>query len=83
MGEAGTNGAPPAVANAVMDALAPLGIDHIDMPYTAPKLWEAIRQAERESRNEIVNTIGSLDLLYIAQVLIRKVIGGTHAWRSP
>jgi aerobic carbon-monoxide dehydrogenase large subunit len=33
------------VANAVMDALAPLGIDHIDMPYTAPKLWQAIRQA--------------------------------------
>lgn len=46
VGEAGTNGAPPAVANAVMDALAPLGIDHIDMPYTAPKLWEAIRKAE-------------------------------------
>jgi carbon-monoxide dehydrogenase large subunit len=46
VGEAGTNGAPPAIANAVMDALAPLGIDHIDMPYTAPKLWEAIRNAE-------------------------------------
>ena len=47
VGEAGTNGAPPAVANAVMDALAPLGIDHLDMPYTAPKLWTAIREAER------------------------------------
>jgi carbon-monoxide dehydrogenase large subunit len=46
VGEAGTNGAPPAVANAMMDALAPLGIDHIDMPYTAPKLWQAIRRAE-------------------------------------
>ncbi|MGE5817323.1 MAG: xanthine dehydrogenase family protein molybdopterin-binding subunit [Deltaproteobacteria bacterium] len=46
VGEAGTNGAPPAIANAIMDALAPLGIDHIDMPYTAPKLWTAIRQAE-------------------------------------
>jgi len=45
VGEAGTNGAPAAVANAVMDALAPLGIQHIDMPFTAPKLWEAIRQA--------------------------------------
>jgi carbon-monoxide dehydrogenase large subunit len=49
VGEAGTNGAPPAVANAMMDALAPLGIDHIDMPYTAPKLWEAIRRAEGRS----------------------------------
>jgi hypothetical protein len=29
-----------------MDALAPLGIDHIDMPYTAPKLWAAV-QAKR------------------------------------
>jgi CO/xanthine dehydrogenase Mo-binding subunit len=45
VGEAGCNGAPPAIANAVMDALAPLGIDHIDMPYTAPKLWAAIQAA--------------------------------------
>jgi carbon-monoxide dehydrogenase large subunit len=50
VGEAGTNGTPPAVANAVMDALAPLGIDHIDMPYTAPKLWAAIRQAEGRAK---------------------------------
>ena len=50
VGEAGTNGAPPAVANAVMDALAPLGIDHIDMPYTAPKLWQAIRRAGGTSK---------------------------------
>ncbi len=49
VGEAGTNGAPPAVANAVMDALAPLGIDHIDMPYTAPKLWQAIRSSEQKN----------------------------------
>jgi carbon-monoxide dehydrogenase large subunit len=34
------------VANAVMDALAPLSITHIDMPYTAPKIWAAIRNAE-------------------------------------
>ena len=46
VGEAGTNGCPPAIANAVMDALAPLGITHIDMPYTAPKLWAAIRDRE-------------------------------------
>ena len=46
VGECGTNGAPPSVANALMDALAPLGIDHVDMPYTAPKLWKLIRQAD-------------------------------------
>jgi carbon-monoxide dehydrogenase large subunit len=49
VGECGTNGAPPAVANAVMDALAPLGIDHIDMPYTAPKLWTLINKAHAKS----------------------------------
>lgn len=50
VGEAGTNGVPAAVANAVMDALAPLGIDHIDMPYTAPKLWAAIRASQRKTQ---------------------------------
>jgi carbon-monoxide dehydrogenase large subunit len=49
VGECGTNGAPPSVANAVMDALSPLGIEHIDMPYTAPKLWRAIRTAEHRT----------------------------------
>ena len=44
--EAGCNGAPAAVANAVLDALAPLGMEDLSMPYTAPKLWEAIRKAE-------------------------------------
>ena len=42
VGEAGTNGAPAAVANALMDALAPLGIQHVDMPFTAPTIWEVI-----------------------------------------
>jgi len=49
VGECGTNGAPPSVANALMDALKPLGIDHVDMPYTAPKLWDIIRKAEGSS----------------------------------
>jgi carbon-monoxide dehydrogenase large subunit len=42
VGEAGTIGAAPAVANAVMDALAPLGIRHLDLPLTPQKLWQAI-----------------------------------------
>ena len=49
VGECGTNGAPPSVANAVADALAPLGIEHVDMPYTAPKLWALIQSAERKN----------------------------------
>ncbi|HLG69697.1 MAG TPA: xanthine dehydrogenase family protein molybdopterin-binding subunit [Chloroflexota bacterium] len=44
VGEAGTNGCPPAVANAVIDALSPLGVKHVDMPYTAPKLWQVIQE---------------------------------------
>ncbi len=47
VGEAATNGLPPAIANAVRDALSPLGVQQLDMPYTAPKLWKAIREAER------------------------------------
>src|SRR5437899_946647 len=43
VGEAGTIGATPAVVNAVLDALAPLGITHLDMPLTPRKIWEAIR----------------------------------------
>ena len=42
-GEAGNVGALAAIMNAVVDALAPLGIAHIDMPATAEKVWRAIR----------------------------------------
>ncbi|HTD64573.1 MAG TPA: xanthine dehydrogenase family protein molybdopterin-binding subunit [Verrucomicrobiae bacterium] len=45
IGEAGTIGSTPAAANAVMDALSPLGIKHIDMPLTSEKIWRAIRAA--------------------------------------
>ena len=45
-GEAGTIGATPAVVNAVLDALAPLGITHLDMPLTPLKVWEAITAAK-------------------------------------
>ena len=45
-GEAGTTGAVPAVANAVIDALRPLGIHTLDFPYTPDRLWHAIRDAK-------------------------------------
>ncbi|MDE0388771.1 MAG: molybdopterin-dependent oxidoreductase, partial [Rhodospirillales bacterium] len=44
-GEAGTVGALPCFVNAVVDALAPLGIEHIDMPATPERIWRAIRDA--------------------------------------
>jgi carbon-monoxide dehydrogenase large subunit len=46
-GEAGTIGAPAAVMNAVADALAPLGIAHIDMPATPERVWRAIADRPR------------------------------------
>ena len=42
VGEAGTIGSTPAVVNAVMDALAPFGVEHIDMPLRPEKLWKAM-----------------------------------------
>ena len=44
-GEAGAIGAPPALVNAVVDALAPLGLAHIDMPVTPQRLGQGIRSA--------------------------------------
>jgi carbon-monoxide dehydrogenase large subunit len=41
-GEAGATGAPPAVIGAILDALHPLGIDHIDMPATPGRVWAAL-----------------------------------------
>ena len=41
-GETGTIAATPAVVNAVLDALAPLGIKHVDMPLTAQRIWTAM-----------------------------------------
>ena len=46
-GEAGTVGSLPAVANAVIDALSPLGVRHVDMPLSSERVWQAIRGAAR------------------------------------
>jgi carbon-monoxide dehydrogenase large subunit len=45
VGEAGTIGASPAVVNSVVDALAPLGVRHIDMPLTSEKIWKLVHGA--------------------------------------
>ena len=47
VGEAGTIGATPAIANAVIDALSPLGIRHLDMPLTPERIWRAIQKGGR------------------------------------
>ena len=43
--ESGTIGAPPAIQNAVIDALAHLGVRHIDLPVTPQRVWQAISAA--------------------------------------
>jgi aerobic carbon-monoxide dehydrogenase large subunit len=45
-GETGTIASTPAVVNAVVDALAPFGITHIDMPLTPERVWRAIAEAQ-------------------------------------
>ena len=44
-GECGAIAAPPVVMDAILDALSPLGIEHLDMPATPMKIWRAIRDA--------------------------------------
>ncbi len=48
MGESGCTGSIPALVSAVVDALRPLGIRHLDMPMTPAKLWHAIEAAKRD-----------------------------------
>jgi carbon-monoxide dehydrogenase large subunit len=45
-GEAGAIGAPPAIMNALLDALKPYGVAHLDMPATAERVWRAMRDAQ-------------------------------------
>jgi carbon-monoxide dehydrogenase large subunit len=46
-GEAGTVGAMPALMNAIIDALSPLGVRHLDLPATPERIWRAIRDAQQ------------------------------------
>lgn len=50
VGESGTVGSTPAIQNAVVDALAPLGVRHIDPPLSPERVWRAISQSKTEAR---------------------------------
>ena len=45
IGESGSIAAPPCMVHAVLDALSPFGISHLDMPMTPPRIWSAIQTA--------------------------------------
>ena len=47
IGESGAVGAPAAVVNAVVDALAPFGVEHVDMPVTPEKIWRILEEHTR------------------------------------
>ncbi len=49
VGESATVGSPPAIVNAIVDALSHLGVRHVDMPCTPSRVWEAIQAAKRGS----------------------------------
>jgi carbon-monoxide dehydrogenase large subunit len=53
IGEAGTIGSTPAVVSAVVDALAPFGVTHIDMPLTPQKIWRLCQENKRDDGGRI------------------------------
>lgn len=59
IGESGTIGSTPAVQNAVIDALAPFGVAHLDMPCTPEKVWRAIH-GQSEPAKEMGAAAGGL-----------------------
>ena len=52
VGESGTIGAPPAIANAVNDALRDLGVKNVDMPFTPQSIWQAMQNAKKKSSHQ-------------------------------
>ncbi|HEY2549923.1 MAG TPA: xanthine dehydrogenase family protein molybdopterin-binding subunit [Streptosporangiaceae bacterium] len=59
IGEAGTIGATPAVQNAVIDAVAHLGVRHIDMPTTSRRVWQALQAVRTDKSVGSDNAVGS------------------------
>ena len=50
VGEAGTIGATPALANAVADALSPFGVRHVDMPFKRERIWKLMQKGSRRAK---------------------------------
>ena len=60
MGESATVGAPPAIANAVVDALSHLGVRHIEIPITPEKVWNILHERGAAGRIYEVTEPGDL-----------------------
>jgi carbon-monoxide dehydrogenase large subunit len=66
-GESGCIAAPPTIVNAVLDALAPLGIKTIDMPLKPPKIWALIQAARQHTLEQAEPTIPDFFQKYMQQ----------------
>ena len=60
IGESGTIGSTPAVQSAVVDALAPFGVRHLDMPATPERVWRAIHDASAEPTGPVNRRDGAV-----------------------
>jgi carbon-monoxide dehydrogenase large subunit len=60
IGESATIGSTPAVQNAVIDALSPWGVRHLDLPLTSERVWDALHAARAGKRNaDPTSSVGS------------------------
>jgi carbon-monoxide dehydrogenase large subunit len=57
VGEAGTVGSPPAIANAIVDALSPLGVRHLDVPITSERLWRVLVERTADRRRPTAEAV--------------------------
>jgi carbon-monoxide dehydrogenase large subunit len=53
IGEAGTIAAPPAIVNAVADALQAVGVTFVDLPVSAERVWRAIQNARGDGQGDV------------------------------
>ena len=60
-GEAGTTGALPTLMNAIVDALRPLGINHLDMPATPARVWGALQARHKAGQAVVPGTFPGSD----------------------
>lgn len=73
-GEAGCIGGPPTIANAVLDALAPLGIESIDMPIRPEKVWALVQEA----RQGTLKRVDPTPPVFFSQTNIQKKADLAH-----
>ncbi|MEU7813641.1 xanthine dehydrogenase family protein molybdopterin-binding subunit [Pseudonocardia sp. NPDC049154] len=62
IGESATIGSTPAVQNAIVDALRPYGVTHVDLPCTPERIWRAIRAGGGDPWREPADVFGGLPL---------------------